>query len=296
MAERTSKLCTLAQAAQHIPSGCRVAFGGFAVYQKPMAVVHEMIRQGIRDLTLVGCVNSIEADMLVGAGCVARLETSYVGLEKHGLAPNYRRALQRGEIEVVHYSEMLAWDRFRADREGMPFWPVYYLGGNDTARLNPDIKPFTCPVTGRQAWAVPAARPDVVVLHAWRGDKYGNIQIQPRSMLPQYLNVDMARACSTVIVTVEELVDTAEIQKNPQLTLIPAFRTTCVCHVPFGSHPTPTLGVTAQDEDAFAAYAQAAGAEDTFQAWLDRYVRRAGDFDGYLDAVGRDTLKDLLEG
>lgn len=150
--ERTEKLCSLEQAVSLINDGDRIAFGGFAVYQKPMAAVQQIIRAGKKDLTIVGCVHSIEADMLIGAGCVSTIETSYVGLEKYGLAANYRRALQEGRIRVVYYPEMLAWDRFRADREGMPFWPVYFLGGNDVARDNPDIKSFTCPITGKQAW------------------------------------------------------------------------------------------------------------------------------------------------
>lgn len=51
-----------------------------------MAVVQELIRAGRKNLTIVGCVNSIETDMLIGAVCVSAIETSYVGLEKYGLA------------------------------------------------------------------------------------------------------------------------------------------------------------------------------------------------------------------
>ena len=164
MAERTSKLCTLSELVSRIPDGSRVAFGGFAVYQKPMAAVRELIRQGKKHLTIVGTVHSLDVDMLVGAGCVDCVETSYVGLERYGLAPNFRRAVQDGRIKLVSYPEMLAWDRFRADREGWPFWPCYSLGGNDVILNNPDIKEYTCPVTGRRAWALPAAKPDVVVI------------------------------------------------------------------------------------------------------------------------------------
>lgn len=241
----------------------------------------------------MGCVHSIEADMLIGAGCVSTIETSYVGLEKYGLAANYRRALQEGRIRVVYYPEMLAWDRFRADREGMPFWPVYFLGGNDVARDNPDIKSFTCPITGKQAWAIPAAKPDVAVIHAWRADKYGNVQIQERSMLPQYLNVDMARACRNLIVTVEEIVDTEVIKQSPQLTLIPAFRTAAVCLVPHGSHPTATVACTEEDGDHFETYVAASDSSEHFDAYLDEYIRGTRDFSAYLEKIGETHLKEL---
>lgn len=296
MTKRKTKLCSLAEAVSHISEGDRIAFGGFAVYQKPMAVVQEMIRQDKKNLTIVGCVNSIEADMLIGAGCVSSIETSYVGLEKFDLALNYRRACQSGQIKVVHYPEMLAWDRFRADREGMPFWPVYYMAGNDITKDTKEIVPFTCPVTGKQAWAIPAARPDVVVIHAYKGDIYGNVQMQERTMLPQYLNVDMARSCKKLIVTVEEIVDTSEIMKKPHLTLIPAFRTTAICHVPFGSHPTPTLLCTKEDGAHFEEYVKASADAAHFQEYLDRYIKGTKDFNEYLTRIGASQLESLKEG
>jgi len=36
---------------------------------------------------------------------------------------------------------------------------VFYFDKN---KYNPEIIPYTCPVTGKQAWAVPPANPDVV--------------------------------------------------------------------------------------------------------------------------------------
>jgi Acyl CoA:acetate/3-ketoacid CoA transferase, alpha subunit len=107
MAERTSKLCSLSDAVKIIENGSRIGMGGFAVYQKPMAIVHEMIRANKNNLTIVGALNSIEVDMLAGAGCLKSVETSYVGLEKFGLAQNYRRAVEQGRIKAIHYPELL---------------------------------------------------------------------------------------------------------------------------------------------------------------------------------------------
>ena len=92
MPQMKEKLCTLSEAAAMVPDGARIALGGFAMHNHPMAFVHALIRRGARDLTSVGHVNSVELDMLVGAGCVKRVETSYVGLEEFGLASAFRRA------------------------------------------------------------------------------------------------------------------------------------------------------------------------------------------------------------
>lgn len=286
MAERTVKLCSLEQAATHIEDGMRVAFAGFAIYQKPMAMVHAIIRAGIKDLVFVGACSSIEADMLVGAGALRRLETSYVGLEKFGMAPNYRRAVQNGEVEIVHYPEMLSWDRFRATREGLPYWPTYFLGGSDIVKYNKDIVEYTCPVTGKTVHAVPAADPDVVMVHVHAADKYGNVQMPERYLLPQYEGVEMARAAKKLIVTTETIIDTEELYKAPHRTMIPAFRTTCLVHVPGGSHPTLTLGVAKTDEAHLALYAEAARTPEGFRDYLDKYVYGPESFEAYLKLVG----------
>ncbi|MHB1315955.1 MAG: CoA transferase subunit A [Christensenellales bacterium] len=286
MGERTVKLCTLEEAAKYVEDGMRLAIGGFAVYQKPMAMVHALIRAKRRNLTLVGACHSIDADMMIGAGCISRIETSYVGLEKFGLALNYRRAVQNGDIKVVHYPEVLCWDRFRADREGFPYWPVYFLGGSDIVRYNEEIIPYTCPVTGKPVHALPAAKPDVVIIHAYAADKYGNVQIQERYLIPQSQDIIMARAAKKLIVTAEKIIDTEELYKNPQRTVIASFSTTCVVHVPCGSHPTPTLSVTTTDNSHFQLYADACKTPEGFQEYLDKYVYGTKDFASYLQLAG----------
>jgi glutaconate CoA-transferase subunit A len=121
-----SKLVSHADAAARIPDDARVALGGFAVYQHPMALVRELARQGRRNLTAVGTVNGNDVDLLAGAGCLRRVETSYVGLEKYGLALNFRRRVERGELEVVDYPEVLSVDRFRASQDNLPIWGADY--------------------------------------------------------------------------------------------------------------------------------------------------------------------------
>jgi glutaconate CoA-transferase subunit A len=283
---RTSKLCSLSDAVSAVTDGDRIAFGGFAVYQRPIAFVHELIRQKRRDLTIVGVVNANETDLLVGAGCIRRIETSYVGLENFGLARNFRRAAEAGEIEVVDYPELIAWDRFRASQENLPFWPCTFLGGSDVARLNPEIVPFTCPVTGKQLWAVPPARPDVVVVHAIMGDEYGNVAFPARRLLPQSVDVTHTRSCDKVIVTVERIVSTEEIKKHPELTEIPSFRTTHIVEVPYGAHPTAVLGIYQADDKHFRAYAEAGSTQENFDSYLAEYVYGTKDHHEYLERIG----------
>lgn len=295
MRERQSKLRTLEESVAMIEDGSRVAFGGFAVYQKPMALVHALIRAKKKNLTVVGVADSIDVDMLAGAGCLAAIETSYVGLEKFGLARNFRRAVEEGEVKISHYPELLSWDRFRADQEGLSFWPATFLGGSDIVKYNEEIKPFPDPMTGKTIYAVPAARPDYAMIHMQQGDIYGNLQIPAKHMNPASLSVTMSRAVKGVIATVDKLVDTSLIMEQPHLTAVPSFRTASVCEVPFGSHPTPLLRFTQTDQEHFRLYAEASASRETFKAYLDKYIYGVKDFSEYLDMVGREQLAALRE-
>ena len=285
-AARTSKVISLAAAARLVPDGARIALGGFAVYQHPMAFVRELVRQRRRDLTVVGVVNGNEVDLLAGAGCLAGVETSYVGLEKYGLARAFRRAVEAGTLDVVDYPELLCWDRFRASESGLTFLQAGFLGGSDIVARNPAIRAFDCPLTGRRLWAVPPADPDVVVIHALLADRYGNVLYPARRLMPQSLDLTLSRSCETVIVTVERIVDNDEVRRHAHLTEIPSYRTAHIVEAPWGAHPCPVLGFAKIDDRAFRAHAAAAADPDTFAQWLDETVFGVADHRAYLERVG----------
>ena len=295
LAERTVKLRSLKEAISVIPDGARIAFSNFSVYQSPMAAVHEIIRAGIKDLTIVGVTNSIEVDMLVGAGAVKKLELSYVGLEKFGMGKNFRRAMQEGRLELEYYTEYVAWDRFRASREGMEFWAVDFLGGSDLLKNNPNIVPFKSPMSGKQMWAIPAANVDFAIIHAYASDVYGNIRRQDRTLQCHELSLDVARGSDRNIVTVERIIDEEEMIATSDRTLIPAFKTESVCHVPGGSHPTLTMSVAPQDDEFFQIYVDASANQETFNAFLDKFIRGTSNFEEYM-ALVEEAKKQRKEG
>jgi glutaconate CoA-transferase subunit A len=285
----------MSEAAALVPDGARVAIGGFANYQRPMAFVRELVRQRRRGLTIVGTVSGIEVDMLVGAGAVGRIESSYVGLEKYGLAPNFRRACEAGQIDMVDYPEVLSFDRFRASGENFAFWPCSYLGGTDILTYNPDIRPFNCPITGRPLHAVPAAAPDVAVLHGVAADASGNVLMARHRLLPQELDLAIASSCDTLIVTVEKIVSNGFIRRHSELNMIPAYRTTAIVEAPLGSHPTPTLSRWLTDGEHLEQYVKAAESDTQFADYLDRWVRRPADHAAYLDLLGTARMARLME-
>jgi glutaconate CoA-transferase subunit A len=216
-------------------------------------------------------------------------------LEKFGLARNYRRAVEQGRVEVVDYPEMASWDRFRANQEGLAFWPVGFLGGNDVMKYNERVRPFACPISGRPMQALPAANPDVVVIHAIAADEDGNVVFPAHRLLPQNGDVLMGRASENVIVTVEKVVSKAFIRRHARITELPSYRTKAIVEVPWGAHPTPALSRYLADEDHMAEYAEAGASAETFDVYLRRYVYEPGDHFAYLERVGAARLARLAD-
>ena len=180
------KRAALADAAALVTDGAIVALGGGLSARLPMALVRELVRQGRRGLHLVGSAHSIDVDMLVAAGAVRRCEESYVGFEQDlGLAPAYRRAAEEGSIEVAESCCVSILAQLRAAEMGLPFLPVRGVRGSDIRRLHPEYAEITCPFTGETLVAVPALRPDVALLHAPAGDRYGNLHLEQPYVLDE---------------------------------------------------------------------------------------------------------------
>src|SRR5271156_3178966 len=75
-----SKLMSMREAmAQHVPSGSMVLLGAQLEQMIPFAAGHELIRQGRRDLTLVGPISDILFDQMIGAGCASRVMAAWIG-------------------------------------------------------------------------------------------------------------------------------------------------------------------------------------------------------------------------
>src|SRR5579862_2075639 len=92
------RLMTMAEAiARYVPDGSSVALGLALEPLIPFAAGHELIRQGRRDLTLIGPISDILFDQLIGAGCVARVIAAWVGNVSEGLGHCYRRAVEQGQ-------------------------------------------------------------------------------------------------------------------------------------------------------------------------------------------------------
>ena len=267
-----------------------VAIGGGLSARLPMAMVRELIRQGRRGLHVVGSAHSIDVDLLIAAGAIRRCEESYVGFEQDlGLAPAYRRAATAGDIEIAESCCVSMLAQLRATEMGLPFLPVRGVKGSDLQRLHPEYAEVICPFTGEVLVAVPALRPDVALLHAPFGDRYGNLHLDQ----PYVLDERFAGASAVVVATVERLASTEEVVTAG--VTIPAHLVSAVAIAPFGAHPASCYPDYAYDREHLRSYLQAAqSGGDELAKYLRQFVFDV-DEAGYLALIGRHRL-DVLTG
>lgn len=265
-------------------NGSTVILGGNSLRSHPMAMIRQLIRNDVHDLKIVGYVHGIDVDMLAGAGSLKSVAAGDVGFETFGLAPNFRRCVEKGELEVIDYPEIM--ERFWAAAFDMPFFPNVELFGSDILKYNKEIKEGISPLTGEKYAALPPAHADVTIIHAQMADEYGNILWKARQLMTTEEDVWFTRCSDKVIVTAERIVDNNLVLKNPHLNGCPEYRTDAVVWAPFGAHPCAFDYFYDYDTKHIAFYLEQAKDPETFRRYLDKYVRGPRDHGEYLNLVG----------
>lgn len=288
-----SKVVTMREAiARHVPNGAMVLMGAQLEQMIPFAAGHEIIRQGKRDLQLVGPISDILFDQLIGAGCVSRVFAAWVGNVSAGVGYCFRRAMEQQKpraIQMNDYSNFTVALALHAGAMGVPFMPTYSTLGSDVISRNANLREFSSPVSEEKLVAVRALRPDVAIIHAQRCDAEGNTHLWGNLGVA----VDGARASRKVIVVAEEIVEPSVISSDPNRTLIPGFLVTAVVHEPWGAHPSPVQGYANRDHAFFAEYHEESRTLEGFERWLEKWVVKTADRAAYLDLLGKQRLESL---
>ena len=227
-----------------------------------LAATLALIRRGVRGLHLVTTpVSGLQADLLIGAGCVAILESSGITLGEYGAAPCFTRAVKAGAITLRDATCPAIYAGLQAAQKGIPFMPLRGILATDVLAHRPEWKVIANPFADHDPIVVlPAIRPDVALFHAPLADRFGNVFIgrQRELML-------LAHASRRTLVTVEQVFDGNLLEDDARAgSVIPALYVSAIAHAPRGAWP---LGFG----DAYAA-------DD---AWFTRYVREARSAEGF---------------
>lgn len=277
--------------AQYVKNGSSLCFSGMGGAQC-VAHTYEVIRQGIKDLTLIGDSPCEVGDMLAGAGSLSKMEIAFCSYAVAGLGENFRRAIEKNipkPIEIVDYSNYTIGLRFLAGAMDIPYIPSRSLLGSDLQKYNKSIIVERDPFNNELISLIPAANPDTAIIHVSRADKRGNGQMFGFSSNAE----NLARAAKYTILTCEELVSTELIRKNGNLTIIPEYCVDAVIELPYASHPWNMPFAYAYDIPFHTIQLNQFKTREGFLAWLDEWCFNIADHEEYMSKVGHKRLSEL---
>jgi glutaconate CoA-transferase subunit A len=255
----------------------RIADGAFLAlppdYSMPsMAVVRALIQQKKKNLKLLGVpVLGMCADLLIGAGCVAEVESSAVSLGEAGLAPRFTAAVENNEIRMRDATCPAVHTALQAAEKGVPFMPLRGVLGSDLVKNRPDWMVQENPMRKMGSdpiLLIPAISPDIAVFHARWADEAGNVWVGRRREL-----ATIAHAAKQTFVTYEEL-KPGDMLEDELLApgVISATYIAATAQAKRGAWPLGIAGVYDIDDAHLAQYARAARTREGFQRYLDEFV------------------------
>lgn len=245
----------------------------------PMELVRALIRRQVKDLHLLAVpITGLPADLLIGAGAVRLMEAAAVSLGEAGLAPRFSRAVETGALKMRDSTCPAVHTALQAAEKGVPFMPLSGLIGSDILRFREDWVVAEDPLGTGQGPIVliPAIKPDVAILHAPLGDRFGNVWVGKRREL-----FTMAHAARTTFATVERLQD-EDLLEDPVLSAgtLSNLYVESVAIAEGGAKPLGLEGQYTLDLDHLRAYGGAARSDDGFQAYLREHVFTSDDHAG----------------
>jgi len=228
-----------------------------------MEVVRGLIRRKAKGLRLLGVpILGMSADLLIGAGCVAEIETSAVSLGEAGLAPRFTEAVEKNLLKVRDATCPAIHAALQASEKGVSYMPVPGIGGSDLVKERKEW------LRQGEVVLVPAIKPDVALFHARWADEAGNVWVGRRREL-----ATAAHASKTCLVSFEEKRE-GDMLEDELLApgVISSLYVTATAHAPRGAWPLAMPGLYGVDDTHVSQYAKAAKTREGFQRYLDEWV------------------------
>ena len=260
---------SVADVVSQIKDGMTIGIGGWGPRRKPMALIRELLRSDVKDLTVVA-YGGADVGMLCAAGKVKKVIFAFVSLDFIPLEPFFRKARQSGQIETFEVDEGMMLLGLRAAGWNLPFIPTQIGLGTDVIKVNQELKVIDSPYDDKEWVAMPALNLDIALVHADRADTRGVCQIKGPDV---YMDEQMVRAAKQAFVSVEEVVASDYFAQNDESRSVFWERslTTGIVHVPGGAHPTscsPSYGFDVKHTKEYCGFAKEGG----FEGYQEKYI------------------------
>ncbi|ATW25513.1 CoA transferase subunit A [Candidatus Formimonas warabiya] len=304
------KIITLKEAAALVHDGDQVAFSGFTIWRRPVALCYELIRQGKKDLHLFEVQGGYHSDLLVGAGCVKIWEGAWMGQEMLGkIGENLARKQISGEVLVDDYSHGHTAGRLMAGALGLPFFPCALAMGTDI--FNPEYDQLAKaglrdgkhrhipaqkyvmaadPFFHRgECLLLPAVNPDVALVYAPVVGDEGTVRVLSQS----YNDAEVIKASRTVIVICEEIVPDSYLRRDPGANLVSGHEIDYVVECPWAAHPTGSQFYYDADAEFLKNYNRTVRDQNAFDAFAEKWIFGVSCHEEYLEKLGTRRLEEL---
>lgn len=285
-----NKQMTTADMVAQLQDGMTIGIGGWGPRRKPMALVREILRSDLKDLTIVA-YGGADVGMLCAAGKVKKVIFAFVSLDFIPLEPYFRQARQSGALETMEIDEGMMLLGLRAAAWGCPYIPTQIGLGTDVVKVNPDLKLVDSPYDDKEWVAMPALKLDASLIHVDRADERGVCQIKGPD---HYMDDWFARAADKTFVTCDELVD-SEFFADPEearYVLWERSMTSAVALVPGGAHPSSCAPLYGFDVAHFKEY-NASAKEGGFEVYFDKYIKDSTEEEYREKVGGLDAIRQL---
>jgi glutaconate CoA-transferase subunit A len=147
-----NKQMRAADVVAQMKDGMTVGIGGWGPRRKPMALVRELLRSPLKDLTVVA-YGGADVGMLCAAGKIKKLVFAFVSLDFIPLEPYFRLARQSGALEIMEIDEGMMMLGLKAAAMRAPFIPTRVGLGTDVLRRNPGLHLVGSPIAARRGAA-----------------------------------------------------------------------------------------------------------------------------------------------
>ncbi|MDT0156979.1 CoA transferase subunit A [Microbacterium sp. ARD32] len=220
------QFATAAEAVADIPDGASLAVGGFGLSGNPMTLIEALLAQGTKDLSVVSnnCgVDDWGLGVLLGAQRIRKMTSSYVGENKE-----FERQFLEGDLELELTPQGTLAEKLRAGGSGIAAFYTQTGVGTQVAegglprRYNPDgtiavaspvkdTRIFDFHGAEREFVLEESITTDFALVHALKGDRYGNLVFNKAARNFNPLAAMAGRIC---IAQVEQLVEPGELDPD----------------------------------------------------------------------------------
>jgi glutaconate CoA-transferase subunit A len=280
-----SKVMSTEDVVGRIEDGMTVGIGGWGSRRKPMALVREILRSDLTDLTIVSYAGP-DVGLLLQSGKASRVVYAFATLDSIPLEPLFSRARQEATASFREWDEGMFQTGLRAAAQRVPFLPMRAGLGSAVLENDPSLRTVTSPYDGpdgsEELVAVPALELEVALVHLNRADQFGNAQYLGPD---PYFDDLFCMAAKEAFVSTEQIIDTAGMTVDAAIQTMLLNRTmvTGVVETPNGAHFTTCTPTYERDEKFQKAYATAAKTTEGWAAFEQRFL--AGSEQDYQDAV-----------